>query len=68
MLTNYAVNAIEHHLHDALVMRREIDLTPPVGRVLEHTLKTSIATTLSSELRTSGEALNFGKNVEYRVK
>ncbi len=57
--TDYAIDSIEHHLNNALVIRREIDLTPPVVRVLEHALKTSIDTVLSAELRTDEEVLHW---------
>jgi hypothetical protein len=64
----YAIDLIEHHLKDALHIRREIASTPPVGRAIERTLETSIDTTLSPELRTSEKVLHFGGNVESRVK
>ncbi len=64
MQTDYAIDSIEHHLNDAHVVRREIDSTTRVGRAMERTLKTSIDTTLSPELRTSEEILRFGGNVE----
>ncbi len=42
MKTDYAIDQIEHHLNDAIVIRREIVSTPLAGRAIERTLETSI--------------------------
>jgi hypothetical protein len=40
--SDYTIDSNKHHLNDALVIRRELDLNSSVGCVLEHTVKTSI--------------------------
>ena len=67
--SDYAIDSIEHHLNDALVIRREIIKNSPAGSAIDRTLKTSIDTTLSPCFETVGKEVSHSrKNVESRVK
>ncbi len=69
MKTDYTEDSTEHHLNDALVIRREIVSTPPTSSTIVRTLGTNIDTTLSPLLKTSEEVLHYGGGgVKSRVK
>ncbi len=67
--TDYANDFVKHQLNNALDNIREHDVNPPVGCVFDHSLTTSIDTTLSPSLGDVGEKILYsGKSVESRVK
>jgi len=67
--TDYVIEYVKHQLNDALAIKRELDLNPLAGYVLELPLTTSIDTTPIPNLGVVGETiLHSGKSVESRVK
>jgi len=67
--TDYATDYAKHRVNDALVIKRELDLNPPDGCVLERTLTTRINTTSSPYFGAVGEKiLHSEKGVKSRVK
>ena len=59
--SDYSIDSIEHHLNDALVIRREIDKNSPDGSAIDSTSKTSIDSTLRPCLEDVGKEVSHSR-------
>ncbi len=68
MNSDYTTDSTEHHLSDALVIRRELVENSSAGSAIDRTLQTSVDTTLNTCLKAVGNEVSHSrKNVKTRV-